>query len=47
VLNANYLLAGLRDEHDAARPPVMHEFVLSARTMKREHGSRRSTSPSG
>ncbi len=39
VLNANYLLAGLRDEYDVPFDRLcMHEFVLSARTMKREHG---------
>ncbi|HSB39328.1 MAG TPA: aminomethyl-transferring glycine dehydrogenase subunit GcvPB [Gaiellaceae bacterium] len=39
VLNANYLLARLRE---AFEPPYdrlcMHEFVLSARSLKREHG---------
>jgi glycine dehydrogenase subunit 2 len=39
VLNANYVLARLRAAYDL---PVdrrcMHEFVLSARTLKREHG---------
>ncbi len=39
VLNANYLLARLREAYD---PPFdrlcMHEFVLSARALKREHG---------
>jgi glycine dehydrogenase subunit 2 len=39
VLNANYLLALLRDDFE---PPYdrhcMHEFVLSARALKREHG---------
>src|SRR5205814_8003394 len=39
VLNANYLLARLRSAFD---PPYdrlcMHEFVLSARMLKREHG---------
>jgi glycine dehydrogenase subunit 2 len=39
VLNANYVLARLRDAYDL---PVdrhcMHEFVVSARSLKREHG---------
>ena len=39
VLHANYVLARLRDAYDL---PVdrhcMHEFVLSARTLRREHG---------
>jgi glycine dehydrogenase subunit 2 len=39
VLNANYVLARLRDAYDV---PVdrhcMHEFVVSARNLKREHG---------
>ena len=39
VLNANYVLARLRDAYDL---PVdrhcMHEFVVSARNLKREHG---------
>jgi glycine dehydrogenase subunit 2 len=39
VLNANYLLARLRE---AFEPPFdrlcMHEFVLSARALRREHG---------
>jgi glycine cleavage system P protein (glycine dehydrogenase) subunit 2 len=39
VLNANYLLARLRDTYDLPFPRLcMHEFVLSARTLKREHG---------
>src|SRR5688572_22787232 len=39
VLNANYLLAGLRDAYDLPYDRLaMHEFVLSARTLKREHG---------
>ena len=39
VLNANYLLARLRDAYDLPYDRhCMHEFVLSARTMKREHG---------
>jgi glycine dehydrogenase subunit 2 len=39
VLNANYVLARLREAYDL---PVdrhcMHEFVVSARSLKREHG---------
>src|SRR5437867_3357020 len=39
VLNANYLLALLRDAYDLPFDRLcMHEFVLSARTLKREHG---------
>jgi glycine dehydrogenase subunit 2 len=39
VLNANYLLARLRDVYDLPYDRhCMHEFVLSARTLKREHG---------
>jgi len=39
VLNANYLLALLRDVYDLPYDRLcMHEFVLSARSMKREHG---------
>jgi glycine cleavage system P protein (glycine dehydrogenase) subunit 2 len=39
VLNANYLLALLRDAYDLPYDRIcMHEFVLSARTLKREHG---------
>ena len=39
VLNANYLLALLRDSYDLPYDRLcMHEFVLSARTLKREHG---------
>jgi glycine dehydrogenase subunit 2 len=39
VLNANYLLARLRDTYDLPYDRhCMHEFVLSARTLKREHG---------
>src|SRR5205814_2128567 len=39
VLNANYLLALLRDGYDLPFDRLcMHEFVLSARTLKREHG---------
>jgi len=39
VLNANYLLARLRDVFDLPYDRhCMHEFVLSARRLKREHG---------
>jgi glycine dehydrogenase subunit 2 len=39
VLNANYVLARLREAYDLPFDRLcMHEFVLSARTMKREHG---------
>ena len=39
VLNANYLLARLRDTYDLPFDRLcMHEFVLSARNLKREHG---------
>jgi glycine dehydrogenase subunit 2 len=39
VLNANYLLARLRDAYDLPFDRLcMHEFVLSARSFKREHG---------
>jgi glycine dehydrogenase subunit 2 len=39
VLNANYLLALLRDDYDLPYDRLcMHEFVLSARTLKRDHG---------
>jgi glycine dehydrogenase subunit 2 len=39
VLNANYLLARLRDVYDLPFDRLcMHEFVLSARSLKREHG---------
>ena len=48
VLNANYLLARLRDAYELPYDRLcMHEFVLSARNLKREHGVRRSTSRSG
>ncbi|MCA1822673.1 MAG: aminomethyl-transferring glycine dehydrogenase subunit GcvPB [Frankia sp.] len=41
VLNANYLLAQLKDAYELPYPgPVMHEFVLSARRQKREYGVR-------
>ncbi len=39
VLNANYVLARLRDVYDLPYDRhCMHEFVLSARRLKREHG---------
>jgi glycine cleavage system P protein (glycine dehydrogenase) subunit 2 len=39
VLNANYVLARLKDGYDLPFDRLcMHEFVLSARTLKREHG---------
>ena len=39
VLNANYLLALLKDAYDLPYDRLcMHEFVLSARNLKREHG---------
>jgi glycine dehydrogenase subunit 2 len=39
VLNANYVLAKLRDAYDLPYDRLcMHEFVLSARNLKREHG---------
>ena len=39
VLNANYLLARLRDVYELPYDRhCMHEFVLSARSLKREHG---------
>ena len=39
VLNANYVLALLKDAYDLPYDRLcMHEFVLSARTLKREHG---------
>jgi glycine dehydrogenase subunit 2 len=39
VLNANYLLARLKDAYDLPFDRLcMHEFVLSARRLKREHG---------
>ena len=39
VLNANYLLARLRDDYDLPYDRLcMHEFVVSARGLKREHG---------
>ena len=39
VLNANYIQSQLKDDYDLPYDRVcMHEVVLSARTMKREHG---------
>jgi glycine cleavage system P protein (glycine dehydrogenase) subunit 2 len=39
VLNANYVLARLKGVYDVPFDRLcMHEFVLSARTLKREHG---------
>ncbi len=39
VLNANYLLVRLKDAYDLPFDRLcMHEFVLSARSLKREHG---------
>ncbi|HET8653853.1 MAG TPA: aminomethyl-transferring glycine dehydrogenase subunit GcvPB [Gaiellaceae bacterium] len=39
VLNANYLLARLKDAYDLPYDRLcMHEFVLSARNLKRQHG---------
>src|SRR4051794_9376080 len=39
VLNANYLLARLKDAYDLPFDRLcMHEFVLSARNLKRDHG---------
>src|SRR4051812_15229899 len=39
VLDANYMLARLKDAYDLEFDRLcMHEFVLSARSMKREHG---------
>jgi glycine dehydrogenase subunit 2 len=40
VLNANYVLARLKDAYDLSFDRLcMHEFVLSARSLKRDHGS--------
>jgi glycine dehydrogenase subunit 2 len=40
VLNANYQLAQLRDAYDLPYDRLcMHEFVVSARNLKREHGA--------
>jgi glycine dehydrogenase subunit 2 len=39
VLNANYLLARIKDAYDLPYDRLaMHEFVLSARSLKREYG---------
>jgi glycine dehydrogenase subunit 2 len=39
VLNANYLLARLKEAYELPFDRLcMHEFVLSARLLKREHG---------
>ena len=39
VLNANYVLACLKDVYELPYDRLcMHEFVLSARTLKNEHG---------
>ena len=39
VLNANYLLAELKDTYELPyQRHCMHEFVLSARNLKRDHG---------
>jgi glycine dehydrogenase subunit 2 len=39
VLNANYMLARLKEAYDLPFDRLcMHEFVLSARSLKREHG---------
>ena len=39
VLNANYLLARIRDAYELPYDRLcMHEFVVSARPLKREHG---------
>jgi glycine dehydrogenase subunit 2 len=40
VLNANYMLARLKDAYDLPFDRLcMHEFVLSARNLKRDHGT--------
>jgi glycine dehydrogenase subunit 2 len=40
VLNANYMLARLKDTYELPFDRLcMHEFVLSARALKREHGT--------
>jgi len=40
VLNANYVLARLKDAYDLSFDRLcMHEFVLSAKSLKRDHGS--------
>jgi glycine dehydrogenase subunit 2 len=39
VLNANYMLAQLKDAYELPYDRLcMHEFVVSARNLKREHG---------
>jgi glycine dehydrogenase subunit 2 len=39
VLNANYMLARLKDAYELPYDRLcMHEFVLSARRLKRDHG---------
>ena len=39
VLNANYVLAELKDDYEVAYDRLcMHEFVLSARALKKEYG---------
>src|SRR5207249_5536879 len=39
VLNANYVLARLKDAYELPFDRLcMHEFVISARRLKREHG---------
>ena len=39
MLNANYVLARLKDAYDLPFDRLcMHEFVLSARSLKRDHG---------
>jgi glycine dehydrogenase subunit 2 len=39
VLNANYILARLKDAYDLPFDRLcMHEFVLSARSLKKDHG---------
>jgi glycine dehydrogenase subunit 2 len=39
VLNANYVLAGLRDDYELPYDRLcMHEFVVSARALKKEYG---------
>ncbi|HVL50503.1 MAG TPA: aminomethyl-transferring glycine dehydrogenase subunit GcvPB [Actinomycetota bacterium] len=41
VLNANYLRSRLEDTYQTAHPGLcMHEFVLTARKLRREHGVR-------
>ena len=39
MLNANYVLAGLRDDYELPYDRLcMHEFVVSARALKKEYG---------